>query len=148
MTADIAETALEQAKGAKGAKIMAEDETPAWMQGWTSNKEQAQRDQEMRRQEAEGRPVKAITRTRYHRTPPDTVTVERHTVSDGGWLAKSWTEVIRDGQPRGKPGPDHLGDDRWPDWQEVVATAEKKIREKTKPSRNVGAEGRQYSRTR
>jgi hypothetical protein len=122
-----------------------QDSIPPWMQGWTSREEQQKQDQELARREAEGIPAK-IRRTRYHRTPPDTVTVERHTINDNGWLAKSWTEVISNGQARGKPGPDHLGNDRWPDWQEVVATAEKKIRDKVKPSMDVGIEGRRYYR--
>lgn len=68
-----------------------------------------------------------IKRTRFHIDGPDTVSATREIINDLGLMAKRRTEIISEGTPQAKPGPDIFGEDQWPDWEEVVARAMKKL---------------------
>lgn len=69
----------------------------------------------------------SIRRTRFHIDGPETVSITREIVNGLGLVAKRRTAIIRAGTLQAKPGPDIFGDDHWPDWQDVVARARKKL---------------------
>jgi hypothetical protein len=68
-----------------------------------------------------------INKTKLHLDGEGGVIATRTTIPDHGSLAKLWTQVIIKGEPQEKPSPDVFGDDHWPDWEKLVAKAQRKL---------------------